>query len=418
MFRQGHERRCGLIFPLLPDNSASSGLARGQSTAWPRRGPSNGGNCMRTRPMAKLAAVGIVGALALAGCGSSDNKSSSGGGLSGGGSGSSSSSTYTIAFEGPLSGDNAQLGINEVNGAQLAVDQANADSSLGFKLKLLKADDVGDPAKAPAAAAQVIQNSNVMGEVGPSFSGATQAVAGKYGDAGISIVNPSASNGTLEDQGFKTWHRDHRQRLRRGPQGRRLAGQDLQEGHRHQRQERLRRRRRPGGLQGAEGQGRHRHQPGRRRDQHQGLRPGRPDREAVGCPGDVLRRLRRPGQPAGQGARGGQLQGPADVRQRREVDRLHRRAPRRPARAGTSPAVARTPARLRPRSSSARTTRRSSTPPPSTYSSEAYDATNILIQAIKTAKARRLGHPSGGQRRGEQDRLPGHHRAPQLRLQR
>jgi branched-chain amino acid transport system substrate-binding protein len=162
---------------------------------------------MRTRPLAKLAAVGLVGALALTGCGSSDKKSDSGGGLSGGGGGSKSSDTYTIAFEGPLSGDNAQLGINEVNGAELAIDQANEDSSLGFKLKLIRADDVGDPAKAPAAAAQVIQNSNVMGVVGPSFSGATQAVAGKYGDAGISVVNPSASNGTLQDQGFKTWHR-------------------------------------------------------------------------------------------------------------------------------------------------------------------------------------------------------------------
>ena len=161
---------------------------------------------MRTRPVAKLAVVGLVGALALAGCGSS-NKKDSGGGLSGGGGSGSSSSTYTIAFEGPLSGDNAQLGINEVNGAQLAIEQANAKGDLGFKLKMIKADDVGDPAKAPAAAAQVIQNSNVMGEIGPSFSGATQAVAGKYGDAGISIVNPSASNGTLQDQGFKTWHR-------------------------------------------------------------------------------------------------------------------------------------------------------------------------------------------------------------------
>jgi branched-chain amino acid transport system substrate-binding protein len=156
--------------------------------------------------VAKLAAVGLVGALALAGCGSSDKKDS-GGGLSGGGGGGNSSSTYTIAFEGPLSGDNAQLGINEVNGTQLAVDEANAKGDLGFKLKLIKADDVGDPAKAPAAAAQVIQNSNVMGVVGPSFSGATQAVAGKYGDAGIPVVNPSASNGTLQDQGFKTWHR-------------------------------------------------------------------------------------------------------------------------------------------------------------------------------------------------------------------
>ena len=164
---------------------------------------------MHTRSLTKLAAIGVVGTLALAGCGGSDKKDEGSGGLSGGGSsgGTKSSATYTIAFEGPLSGDNAQLGINEVNGAQLAVDQANAKSDTGFKVKLVKADDVGDPAKAPAAAAQVIQNSNVMGVVGPSFSGATQAVGGKYGDAGIAIVNPSASNGTLQDQKFKTWHR-------------------------------------------------------------------------------------------------------------------------------------------------------------------------------------------------------------------
>jgi branched-chain amino acid transport system substrate-binding protein len=161
---------------------------------------------MRTRPLAKLAVVGVIGAVALTGCGSSkDDKSS--GGLSGSKGGSSSSQTYTIAFEGPLSGDNQQLGINEVNGVTLAIDQANKDSSLGFKVKILKADDGGDPAKAPAAAAQVIQDSTVMGVVGPSFSGASQAVGKKYGDAGISIVNPSASNGELQDQGFKTWHR-------------------------------------------------------------------------------------------------------------------------------------------------------------------------------------------------------------------
>jgi len=156
--------------------------------------------------MLKLATIGVVGAVALTGCGSSSNKSSSGGGLSGG-SDKSSSSTYTIAFEGPLSGDNQQLGINEVNGTQLAIDQANKDSSLGFKLKLLKADDGGDPAKAPAAAAQVIQDNSVMGVVGPSFSGPSQAVGKKYGDAKIAIVNPSASNGELQDQGFTTWHR-------------------------------------------------------------------------------------------------------------------------------------------------------------------------------------------------------------------
>ena len=161
---------------------------------------------MRTRPLAKLAAIGLVGALALTGCGSSD-KDSDGGGLSGGSGGGDDNATYTIAFQGPLSGDNQQLGINEVNGVDLAIEEANKDKSLGFKVKLIKADDGGTPEKAPAAAAQVIQDDTVMGVVGPSFSGASQAVGKKYGDAGITIVNPSASNGELQDQGFTTWHR-------------------------------------------------------------------------------------------------------------------------------------------------------------------------------------------------------------------
>lgn len=159
---------------------------------------------MRTRPMAKLAAIGLVGALALTGCGSSDKKSD--GGLSGGG-GSKSSDSYTIAFQGPLSGNNQQLGINEVNGVEVAIEEANKDSSLGFKVKLLKSDDGGEPAKSPAAAAQVLQDSSVMGVVGPSFSGNSQAVGKKYGDANLAIVNPSASNGELQNQGFTTWHR-------------------------------------------------------------------------------------------------------------------------------------------------------------------------------------------------------------------
>jgi branched-chain amino acid transport system substrate-binding protein len=160
---------------------------------------------MRTRPLAKLAAIGLVGALALTGCGSSD-KDSDGGGLSGGGGGDSDA-TYTIAFQGPLSGDNQQLGINEVNGAELAVNQANESGDLGFKLKLLKADDLGDQAKAPSAAQQVLQDSTVVGVVGPAFSGPTKAVGKTYGDANMGLISPSATNPDLTAQGFTTFHR-------------------------------------------------------------------------------------------------------------------------------------------------------------------------------------------------------------------
>jgi branched-chain amino acid transport system substrate-binding protein len=143
--------------------------------------------------------------MALTACSNSKN---SGSGLSGGGSssGNSSGGTYTIAFEGPLSGDNQQLGINEVNAVQLAINQAN-QQGLGFTLKLLKADDQGDPSKAPAAAAQVLQDSTVVGEIGPSFSGATKAVGNSYGEAGLAMITPSATNPSLSTLGFKTFHR-------------------------------------------------------------------------------------------------------------------------------------------------------------------------------------------------------------------
>jgi branched-chain amino acid transport system substrate-binding protein len=146
--------------------------------------------------------LAAAGSVVLAGCGSS---SSGNGGLSGGGS--SSGKTYTIAFEGPLSGANAQLGINEVDGAKLAVAQANSSNKFGFKVKLITADDQGDPLKAPAAANQIIGNAAVLGEVGPSFSGATLAVGKTYAAAGMAMITPSATNATIQTQGFKTFYR-------------------------------------------------------------------------------------------------------------------------------------------------------------------------------------------------------------------
>jgi branched-chain amino acid transport system substrate-binding protein len=149
--------------------------------------------------------LSTAGVFALAGCGSS---SSSGGGLkpSGGGS-AAAGKTYDIGFQGPLSGANAQLGINEEYGAELAVAQANAAGTNGFKVNLVKADDQGDPAKAPAAATQLIQDTNLLGEIGPSFSGATLAVGARYGAAGLAMITPSATNATLQLQKFKTFHR-------------------------------------------------------------------------------------------------------------------------------------------------------------------------------------------------------------------
>jgi branched-chain amino acid transport system substrate-binding protein len=160
---------------------------------------------MYKRSLARLGVLGLVGVLALTACSS---KKKTGSGLTGGSSGSAASgATIKIGFEGPLSGDNAQLGINEVNAVQLAVDQANANNTYGFKVALVKSDDVGDPAKAPTAATALQQDPAILGVIGPSFSGATKAVGASYDAAGLVLISPSATNPTLTTLGFKSFHR-------------------------------------------------------------------------------------------------------------------------------------------------------------------------------------------------------------------
>src|SRR3978361_1153018 len=129
-----------------------------------------------TRPIKWVMPLVLASALAMTACSngnssSSSSSSSSGGGLAGAGSGA----TYKIAFEGPLSGTQSQLGINEVQGVQLAVDQANKSGNLGFQLELEKADDQGTPDQAPTAAAQVIQDPAVLGAIRPAVSRAPEA---------------------------------------------------------------------------------------------------------------------------------------------------------------------------------------------------------------------------------------------------
>jgi branched-chain amino acid transport system substrate-binding protein len=161
-------------------------------------------------------------AMALAGCSSSGSKS--GGGLGGstpassagtssaaattaGGGGAASGATYTIGMEGPLSGANAQLGINEEYGAEIAIQQANADSSLGFKVKFVTSDDEGDPTKSPAAANQLVQNPAVLGVIGPAFSGNTTASGPIFNAAKLPFITASATNATLGTHGWTYYHR-------------------------------------------------------------------------------------------------------------------------------------------------------------------------------------------------------------------
>src|ERR1700693_1602950 len=101
--------------------------------------------------------------------------------------------TVTIGYEGPLSGGNAQLGINMKWGIELAVQNANASGKLPFTLKAAYYDDQGSSTLSPAAAQQAIANKPLVAVVGPAFSGATRSAEPFYVGAKMATVSPSAT---------------------------------------------------------------------------------------------------------------------------------------------------------------------------------------------------------------------------------
>jgi branched-chain amino acid transport system substrate-binding protein len=165
-----------------------------------------------TRRLASLAAGAIVLPLAMTACSSSSSSSGGGGGSAGGqcgsgaGVGKASGGTIKVGFQGPLSGDNQQLGINAVDGMKVAIDQANKTAGLPYKLELVTSDDMGSPDQGPTAAQQLVDK-GVVAVVGPMFSGATKASEPVFCQNGVLSVSPSATNPALTSLGFSNFVR-------------------------------------------------------------------------------------------------------------------------------------------------------------------------------------------------------------------
>lgn len=166
---------------------------------------------MRSRATTTIVVFAAAGALALAGCSSSKSSGSpKTGGLGGGNTGGNTAAkTYKIGFVGALSGDYAQLGLNERQGAALAIQQANDSGKYDFKVALNAQDSQGDPTQAKPAAAALIADQSVVAVIGPAFSGESEAVNPDFCGATppMPTVTPSASKGTLQTHGWKCWHR-------------------------------------------------------------------------------------------------------------------------------------------------------------------------------------------------------------------
>jgi len=125
--------------------------------------------------------------------------------------GAASKPAFTIAYEGPLTVNSPQLGLNEKFAVQLAINWANSGKTFGklpFTLQFLPEDDQGSGTQSPTVASQLVSNSAVVAVVGPAFSGATLAAEPIFSKADLGTVSPSATNVALAHHGWKNFFRD------------------------------------------------------------------------------------------------------------------------------------------------------------------------------------------------------------------
>ena len=138
----------------------------------------------------RLLALALAGTLVMAACGDDDEEGATTQTTAEGGGGRK---TVAIAFVGPKTGPNANLGINIRDGAKVALEEANQRSTR-YRYVLKEFDTQGDPALAPAQKDKYIPDNEIVAVVGPTFSGETKAVLPDLENAGLVMISPSATN--------------------------------------------------------------------------------------------------------------------------------------------------------------------------------------------------------------------------------
>jgi branched-chain amino acid transport system substrate-binding protein len=114
--------------------------------------------------------------------------------------------TTTIAMAGALTGANAALGINIIDGAKVAIDQHNKNNP-NCQVVLKPFDTEGLPQNATQVAPQIVGDPNIIGLLGPAFSGETKAVGPVFFQAGLLSLTASATNPDLTKNGWTNFFR-------------------------------------------------------------------------------------------------------------------------------------------------------------------------------------------------------------------
>ena len=115
-----------------------------------------------------------------------------------------------IGHVAPMSGSQAHYGKDNENGVRMAIEDLNAQNIVigGKKItfQLVAEDDAADP-KQGTAAAQKLCDSKVAGVVGHLNSGTTIPASKVYNDCGIPHITGAATNPNLTKPNYKTTYR-------------------------------------------------------------------------------------------------------------------------------------------------------------------------------------------------------------------
>lgn len=113
--------------------------------------------------------------------------------------------TVKIGMGAPMTGDNAQFGVDISQAAKIAMTDGGDVN--GWKFELDVQDDGGSGEGGAAVANKLVSDPTVVAIEGHIFSGATAAAMPIYEKAGLPMMSPSATNPDLTKSGSKVFNR-------------------------------------------------------------------------------------------------------------------------------------------------------------------------------------------------------------------
>jgi len=114
-----------------------------------------------------------------------------------------------IGLAAPLTGDQAYIGQCVLHGAEMAVEDANVKGPVfgSTRIRLVPLDDQHNPTQAVLAANKFVADPDVVAVVGHFNSSCTKAASTIYHESRMAQVTPGSTNPEISRQGFDTFFR-------------------------------------------------------------------------------------------------------------------------------------------------------------------------------------------------------------------